>query len=222
MSNLNRHNAAQGPHQALTQNALDAMAGGIRKTLEQNPLDDDTVKAIADARIAEVDAEQAATKAEGKKTALITKHSEALAKLEELAEAPEPIDVDAALTQKLNLEKQKSRVEIIAARLPAVKAAATDARRAANDATQGRINWETMAGRKVAQQVMPEPRGPLVDLNAAAMAWALDRAMHPQKNTAKSFPACTLGEFIDNHFHQSSAAQMVEVARAEISTIIRG
>ena len=217
MRNLNRHDRATGPHQ--TTDATERMASALRKMLDQNPLDDKTVKAIADARIAQVDAEQAATKAEGEKTALVKKHSDAIGKLEQLADAPEPIDVDAALAEKLKLEKQKSRVEIIAARLPGIRTAATDARKAANEATHHRVDLETQAARSIAQQVMPAPRGPLVDLNAAALAWSLDAALHPKQ---KNLPSATLGEFIDGHFHDSSAAQMVEIARAEISSIIRG
>jgi len=220
--NLNRHNTATGSHQEFTVAARKAMVTEIRAALKPHPLSAETLEEIEAAREAEAAAENEADAAKTEKDALEKKHSDAVAKLEELTEAPEAIDVDEALRQKLELEKQRGRVDIIASRLPAVRSTATEARQTVNTATQRRISCETLAARAITHKAMPAPGGPLVDIHAAAAAWALDAAMHPQKNIARPFPSASLGAYLDHHFNEEMTTALVEAARGEITAVIRG
>jgi len=198
------------------------MVATVRKLLASAPLSAEAVEDIDAARKTEVAAESEAETADAAKKSLEDDYKAAVEKLSELADKPNPIDVEETLGQKFELEKQQARVEIIKGQLPAVRATATEARSAANNAKSSRLNREAQAGRDVSQQVMPTSNGPLVDLHAAAASWALDRAMHPNKNTTRAFPACTLGEFIDNHFNGQTTDALVAMARDEISQVIRG
>jgi len=198
------------------------MAGVIRKMLAANPLSAETVAEIEADREAEAKAEVEAEKAKSKRDALQADYDSEVGKLENLTSAPEPIDLDAAVGQRLELEKQTARVDILKGRLPAVRAAATEASTAANSAHTKHINRKTLAARDMSKRVMPAPHGPLVDFNAAVMSWALDKAMNPESRNRGGFPSCSLGEFIDHHFNDTTTKAFVEIARAEISQVIQG
>ena len=217
--NLNRHNAATGAHQIATAETRDAMTESIRSALHGVTIPDETITEIEAARVELTETEALSTEAKEALEALDADHRTALEKLESLAAKPEPGDVDKVYAENLALEKQSALIEIIAGRLSDARSKSHDARIAANAAKASLTKLETTAARAFALSAMPAPRGPLVDLHAAAAAWALDRSMHPEK---QNFPSCSLGEFLDHHFTETEALALVEIARAEISQVIRG
>ena len=217
--NLNRHNAATGEHQVITAESREAMVGTIRAALHGVSMPDETMARIKAARTECAEAEEAAMTAKAELDALEADHRAALEKLETIAGKPEPDEVDKVIAEKLALEKQKARIEIITGRLSDARSKSQDLRIAANAALSAVTKLETAAARAFALGAMPAPRGPLVSLEAAAAAWALDAALHPEK---QNFPVSTLGEFLDNHFTKTEALALIEAARAEISTAIRG
>lgn len=159
--------------------------------------------------------------AKSERDGLDADHKAASGELEKLISEQPPEDVEKIIDRNRAIKTQSERVEVLAGRLPDARTKVSDAVAALNAAKVARVKLETKAGRDLSQRAMPAPHGQLSDLNAAAMNWALDRALHPADGR-NTFPSASLGEFIDNHFHPSSATEMVELARAEISTIIRG